>query len=112
MIFSIFLYNRCKVYMYSTTIILHIWNLAYGYLVLGGGWEGVDAPGTCECAFSTIFMCNCTLHLVHIHPQLCKPIRHRNFCARTECWSLGEQLPPFGGSVLLGSGINKISSSD
>ena len=23
----------------------------------GGGWEGVDAPGTCECALSTIFVC-------------------------------------------------------
>ena len=58
---------------------------------VGGGGR---AQGTCECALSTIFLCNCTLHVVHIHPQLCKPIRHRNFCARTECWSLGEQLPP------------------
>ena len=73
----------------------------------GGGWVGWWVGGwmaqpfpQCVCVLSTIVERN--------------PIRHRNFCARTECRSLGEQLPPVRRppSVLLARGINKIRSSD
>ena len=70
--------------------------------LVGGGLDGQPFP-QCVC------VCVCVSTIVERNP-----IRHRNFCARTECRSLGEQLPPVRRppSVLLAPGINKIRSSD
>ena len=61
-----------------------------------------------QCVCVCVFVCVLSTIVV------CNPIRHRNFCARTECRSLGEQLPPdiLSPPVLLARGINKIRSSD